>query len=83
MGITEVKSPASSGSRGKVGSGQPRTFPSRTTPGRRADQTHQSSQSPPKARVSLGGEGEPAEVHITGPKELPDKRPQERQSPEE
>ena len=75
MGITEVKSPASSGSRGKVSSGQPRTFPSRTTPGR-ADQ-----QEPTKARVSLGEGG--GEIHVTGPKELPEKRPQERQSPEE
>ena len=79
MGISEVKSPVSTGFPGKLSSGQPRTFPGRTTPGR-ADQ-HEPEQSPMKARVSLGGE--PAEITVTGPKELPEKRPQERQSPEE
>ena len=79
MGISEVRSPVSSGSPGKLSSGQPRTFPSRTTPGR-ADQ-QEPEQSPMKAHVSLGEGG--GELHVTGPKELPKDRPQEHQSPEE
>ena len=79
MGISEVRSPVSTGAPGKLSSGQPRTFPSRTTPGR-ADQ-HEPEQSPMKARVSLGGE--PAEITVTGPQEKHGERSQERQSPEE
>ena len=75
MPIKEVCSPISTRGKGGPGSNPPRTFPSRTTPGR-ADQ-----QEPSKASVSLGEGG--GELHVTGPKELPEKRPQERQSPEE
>jgi hypothetical protein len=78
MPIREVCSPASSSfPNSKVSSGQPLTFRTRTTPGR-ADQQ---SQSPTKAHVSLGEGG--GEIHVTGPKELPEKRPQERHNPEE
>jgi hypothetical protein len=81
MGISEVRSPASSRYRSnKVGSGQPLSPGARSMPGRRADQ-HEPSQSPPKAHVSLGEGG--GEIHVTGPKEHPGERPQERQSPEE
>jgi hypothetical protein len=80
MGITEVRSPASSSSRSKVGSDPgigpgARSNPSR---GSRSDQT-----SSGKVTVTEHGEGGGG-IHVTGPKELPHgAKPQERQSPEE
>ena len=73
MGISEVRSPVSSGSPGKVGSGPGIGPGARSNPSRgRADQD-------PAPQPSLGS----GELHVTGPKELPEKHPQERQSPEE
>jgi hypothetical protein len=84
MGITEVRSPASSSSRSKVGS-DPGIGPGARSNPSRGQRSDQSSNEPTKARVSLGSGGEPAEIHVTGPKELPHggAKPQERQSPEE
>jgi hypothetical protein len=79
MGITEVRSPASSSSRSKVGSAPgigpgARSNPSR---GQRSDQA-----SSGKVTVTEHGEGG-SKVTVTGPQEEHGERPQERQSPEE
>jgi hypothetical protein len=66
VGITEVCSPNNS-TRNKSG-GRPLSPGARSNPSRgRADTTH--APEAPRARVSLGGEGEPAEVTVTGPAE--------------
>ena len=82
MPIREVCSPINSSSRSRLspGSNPPLGPGARSGPGRRADQ-QEPEQSPPKAHVSLGEGG--GEIHVTGPKEMPVERPQERQSPEE
>jgi hypothetical protein len=80
MGISEVRSPASSSSRSKVGSDPPIGPGARTNPSR-GSRSDQSSNEPTKARVSLGEGG--GEIHVTGPQGEHGERPQERQSPEE
>jgi hypothetical protein len=68
MGITEVRSPASSSSRNsKLSGGQPLSPGARSMPGRgRADQAPPQA---PHAHISLGGGDEPAELHVIGPTE--------------
>lgn len=86
MPIKEVNSPVSSSNRNsRLSGGQPLSPGSRSNPSRgRADQ-HDPSQEPSKARVSLGGEGNPAEVTVIGPEPQGPHgaKPQEHQSPEE
>jgi hypothetical protein len=76
MGISEVKSPASSGSRTRTGFGpgsnQPMSPGSRSVP--RSDQAGEPSPKPTQPHISLGGGDEPAEMRIAGPEGREDRR---------